>query len=158
VISGIDHAAALFISQSLPTTTSTYLDNGAAIVSHLKSSSFPKTGHMQQVQVVESTVEFASSGTSVQYGITAYDDQNNTLGSTQISTPKSGFAWGDGTRWGSGAIWTTSAKIPHVYTIPWKAPLVFQKMALDVQATSSNSLSVGTFFARYQDTGYTNQG
>lgn len=158
VISGIDHGAALFISQSIPTTTSTYLDNGTQLVSHLKSSSFPKTGHMQQVQVVESTIEFASSGLSVQYTITGYDDQNNTLGSAQVTTPPIGITWGGGAVWGSGAIWTTSQRIPHVFNIPWKAPLVFQKMALDVQASAANSLSIGTFFARYQDTGYTNQG
>jgi hypothetical protein len=29
---------------------------------------------------------------------------------------------------------------------------------LDILPTSSNSVSIGTFFARYQDTGYTNQG
>ena len=158
VLSGIDHGAALFVSQSLPTTTSTYLDNGTQLVSHLKSSSFPKTGHMQEVQVVESTIEFASSGLSVQYQIIGYDDQNNTLGSAQVTTPPVGIVWGGGHLWGDGSIWTTSQRVPHVFTIPWTAPLVFQKMAIDVQASSSNSLSVGTFFARYQDTGYTNQG
>lgn len=158
IVSGIDHGAALFLSQSLPTATSAYLDNGAQLVSHLKSSSFPKTGHMQQVQVVESTIEFANSGLSVQYTITGYSDQNNTLGSAQVTTPPVGIVWGGGATWGSGALWTTAQRIPHVYTIPWGAPLVFQKMALDVQATSANSLSIGTFFARYQDTGYTNQG
>ena len=158
VISGADHGAFLFISQSIPTTTSTYLDNGTQLVSHLKSSSFPKTGHMQQVQVVESTIEFASSGLSVQYQITGYDDQNNTLGAAQVTTPPVGITWGGGALWGGGAIWTTAQRVPHVFTIPWQAPLVFQKMALDVQASSSNSLSIGTFFARYQDTGYTNQG
>jgi hypothetical protein len=158
VISGIDHGAKLFISQSLPTNSSTYLDNGTQLVSHLKSSSFPKTGHMQQVQVVESTIEFASSGLSVQYQITGYDDQNNTLGAAQVTTPPVGITWGGGALWGGGAIWTTAQRIPHVFNIPWAAPLVFQKMALDVQASSSNSLSIGTFFARYQDTGYTNQG
>jgi hypothetical protein len=158
VLSGIDHGAALFVSQSLPLTTSTYLDNGAQLMSILKSSSFPKTGHMEVVQVVESTMEFASSGAPVQYQITGYDDQNNTLGSAQVTTNAAGLTWGGGALWGGGSLWATSQRIPHVYTIPWQAPLVFQKMAVNVQAASANSLSIGTFFARYQDTGYTNQG
>jgi hypothetical protein len=158
VLSGAGTGAALFVSQSIPSTASTYADNGAQIISTMKSSSFPKTGRMAQVQVVESTQELSSSGAAVQYAITAYDDQNNTLGSCLITTAPSGFIWGSGVLWGSGAKWSSSQKIPHVYNVPWAAPLVFQKMAINVQATSSNSLSIGTFYARYQDTGYTNQG
>lgn len=157
VISGIDHGAALFVSQSLPAVGSVYLDNGSAMMSHIRSSSFPKTGHMAEVQVVESTQEFASSGLSVNYNITALDDQLNTLDSTFVATPAAGITWGGGGIWGGGAQWASASSIPHVYTIPWTIPLVFQKMAIDITGTSSNSLSIGTFFARYQDTGYTNQ-
>lgn len=158
VVSGIDHAAALFVSQSLPAVGSVYTDNGVQLVSHLRSSSFPKTGHMAQVQVVESTQEFASSGLSVNYNITALDDQNNTINSTFVATPAAGITWNGGGLWGGGAQWASASSIPHVYNVPWTIPLVFQKMALDITGTSSNSLSIGTFFARYQDTGYTNKG
>ena len=158
VISGAAHGAALFVSQSLPAVGSVYTDNGVQLVSHLRSSSFPKTGHMAQVQVVESTQEFASSGLAVNYNITALDDQNNTLNSTFVMTPAAGITWGGGANWGGGALWASSSSIPHVYNIPWTIPLVFQKMAVDITGTSSNSLSIGTFFARYQDTGYTNKG
>jgi hypothetical protein len=158
VVSGIDHGAALFVSQSIPAIGSVYTDNGVQLTSHIRSSSFPKTGHMAEVQVIESTQEFASSGTAVLYNITALDDQNNTLNSCFVKTPAVGITWGGGAMWGGGALWSSSSIIPHVYTIPWTAPLVFQKMAVDIMATSANSLSIGTFFARYQDTGYTNQG
>lgn len=157
VLSGIDHGAALFVSQSLPLIGSVYTDNGTQLVSHLRSSSFPKTGRMAEVQVVESTQEFASSGLSVNYNITALDDQLNTINSTFVVTPPAGITWGGGGLWGGGAQWTSASTIPHVYTIPWTIPLVFQKMAVDITGTSSNSLSIGTFFARYQDTGYTNR-
>lgn len=155
IVSGIDHGAALFMSQSLPAVGSVYTDNGVQLNSHLRSSSFPKTGHMAQVQVVESTQEFASSGLSVTYNISALDDQNNILNSTFVMTPPIGIAWGGGS-WGGGANWASALATPHVYTVPWSIPLVFQKMAVDIIATSANSLSIGTFFARYQDTGYTN--
>ncbi len=158
VISGADHGAALYKSQSVPDATSVYTDAGAALTSRITSSSFPKTGHMQQIQVVESTQELSSSGGSVNYNVTALDDQNNTLGATFVMTPASGINWGGGTNWGSGALWTSAAKIPHVYNLPWPAPLVFQKMAVDIIASSANALAIGTFFARYQDTGYTNKG
>ena len=155
ILSGIGSGAALFKSQGLPDTTSTYSDNGTPLTSHLRSSTFPKTGHMQQVQVVESTIELSSSGGSVNYNLTAMDDQNNTLASTFVLTPVAGAIWG-AFNWGA-ANWASAVKIPHVYNIPWPNALVFQKMAIDVMASSSNALSIGTFFARYADTGYTNR-
>jgi len=158
ILSGADHGAALFLSQSIPAIGSVYTDNGVQLTSHLRSSSFPKTGHMAEVQVIESTQEFASSGASVNYNITALDDQNNTINSTFVLTPAAGITWGGGGLWGGGAPWASTSNIPHVYTVPWTIPLVFQKMAIDITATSSNSLSIGSFFARYADTGYTNMG
>jgi hypothetical protein len=156
ILSGIDHGAALYRSDAIPTATSSYTDNGVALTSHLTTSSFPKTGHMAEVQVIESTLELSSSGASVNYNIAALNDQASVIGSTFVLTPATGFLWGTGF-WGTG-VWSTGVNIPHVYSIPWKAPLVFQKMSLDVTATSSNSVSIGTFYARYQDTGYTNMG
>jgi hypothetical protein len=154
LLSSASQGAALFVSTTIPTSGSTYSDAGTQIVAHMRSSTFPKTGHMQEVQVVESTIEFGSSGASVNYNLTALDDQNNTLNSTYVMTPAGGAQWGS-FLWG-GALWSSNVNIPHTYVIPWTDALVFQKMALDVQVSSSNSVSIGTFFARYQDTGYTN--
>jgi hypothetical protein len=53
---------------------------------------------------------------------------------------------------------TSNTKVPHVYTLAWKKPLNFQKMAIDVLATSASALSIGTFYAEYQDTGLMNAG
>lgn len=156
ILSGADHGAALFLSQSVATSSTTYVDAGTPVTCHLRSSSFPKTGHMQQVQVVESTIELAAAGGAQTYNLTMLDDQNSTLGSTFITANRTGALWG-AFLWGA-ANWSPVVQIPHVYTIPWPNTLVFQKGAIDVLATSPNMLTVGTLFARYQDTGYTNAG
>jgi len=156
ILSGSAQGAALYQSQSIPGLTSVYNDAGTNLTSHLRSSSFPKTGHMAQVQVVESTIELSSSGLSTNYNLTALDGAYNTINSTFVMTPASGTFWGVGV-WGS-FLWASASNIPKVYNIPWSIPLVFQKMSIDVMVTSSQSVSIGTFFARYADTGYTNQG
>jgi len=156
ILSGSAHGAALFKSQCIPDTTSVYNDAGTNLTSHMTSSSFPKTGHMAQVQVIESTIELSSSGLAVNYNLSALDGNYNPLNSTFILTTSSGTLWGAGV-WGS-FLWASAANVPKVYTIPWSIPLVFQKMSIDVMVTSSQSVSIGTFFARYADTGYTNQG
>jgi hypothetical protein len=157
ILSSASQGAALFNSQSAPTQTSVYNDAGTQLTVTMQSSTFPKTNHMAELQVVESTQELSSSGASVNYGITGVDEKGNTLNSTYIVTQAIGGVWGAFT-WGGGTRWSTSVNTPVVYTVPWSAPLVSQKMALNITATSSNSLSIGTFYARYQDTGYTGQG
>lgn len=156
VISSASQGAALFVSTTIPNSNSSFQDVGNPLTSHMRSASFPKTAHMAEVQVVESTIELSSAGLAATYNITAYDDQNNTLGSTFVQTPPVGVLWGS-FNWGA-ANWSSSFSIPHVFTIPWTSALVFQKMALDVMVSSADGVEIGTFFARYQDTGYTNQG
>lgn len=111
---------------------------------------------MQQVQVVESTIELAATGSPIVFNLTALDDQKNTLASTFAATPGNGAIW-NSFNWGA-ANWSSNTSIPHVYTIPWPVALVFQKMSIDVTVTPVNEVQIGTFFARYQDAGYTNQG
>jgi len=77
-----------------------------------------------------------------------------------VSDGGSGALWGDACRFwtaaaGSGALWGEGAQnIPHTYPVPWPAPLVFEKMQLQVTAQASAQVSIGTFYARYQRTGY----
>jgi hypothetical protein len=82
-----------------------------------------------------------------------------------------GSYWGDGTLWlgnppaywtaaaGSGVLWGAGVQnVPHTYPVPWAAPLVFEKMQLLVTATASAEVGIGTFYARYQKTGYMTTG
>lgn len=56
---------------------------------------------------------------------------------------------------GSGEIWGAGLQnIPHTFPVPWKAPLVFEKLQLQINATASAEVAIGTFYARYQKTGY----
>lgn len=72
--------------------------------------------------------------------------------------------WGDTSGWwvgitGSGLRWGAGKRAPpHTYPVPWPAPLVFEKMELEVEATASASLAIGTFYARYQKTGWLTMG
>jgi hypothetical protein len=134
--------------------TSTYLDNGVQISSNLKSSTFPKTGHMVSKQVVESTQELASAGSVASFAITGIDDQGNALNSCDIPILPLGSLWGSAI-WGAFS-WASAVNIPRVYTVPWTAPLVFKKMAIEITASAQSALAFGTFFARYQELGYTN--
>jgi len=142
------------LAQTQAGITPEYDDLGVPLQVVMQSSSFPKTGHMAEKQVVESTIELSSIGVGVLYNITAMNTLGNTIGTAAVTTKNIGGVWGSNV-WGDGTLWASVKNTPNVYTVPWSAPVVFKKFSLNIQATAVNSLSIGTFYARYQDCGYT---
>lgn len=163
--------AALFKSDSIPTIASVYQDATFAASTYtlagftctVESSTLPKVGDMSQKQVIEATIELAgtASGASSIFSITALDEQQNLLNSVNVQTiVGSGYLWGGASTpyvWNGGVWGAGQLSAPSVYTVPWSAPLVFQKMCLRVSVLASDNIAIGTFYARYQSAGYTNQ-
>lgn len=154
ILSSSTNAGQLIHSYAYPAGSAAYTDLGAALMSTLQSSTFPKTGDMEMKQVVESTIELASNQGPASYGITGQDDLGNTLNSCSVSVLPAGALWGSGV-WG-GFAWSSSTNKPTTYTVPWSIPLVFKKMALYITVAANTAIALGTFFARYQNAGYTN--
>jgi hypothetical protein len=156
LLSSASYPGALYRGLAQPQSgiTPEYDDLGVPLQTILQSSSFPKTGHMAEKQVIESTLELSSTGVGVSYNVTALNSLGNAAGTAAIATQNVGGIWGSNI-WGDGTLWVSAKKTPSVYTVPWSAPVVFKKFSLNIQATAVNSLSIGTFYARYQDCGYT---
>lgn len=157
VIASRNVGAMLFLSQYRPSSNSVYSDNGVPVTVVLESSSFPKTSNINEKQVVESTIELSSVAQSLQYIFNALSDQRVLLNQTLISISGNIGTWGGGGLWGGGGQWAPTFNIPATYTIPWAAPIVFKKLAIQITAQSNSNLSIGTFFAKYQDCGYINK-
>ena len=154
LVSGQAAGAKLFQSNPFPSTNTVYTDNGATYVCDLVSADLPKHDEMAMKQVVESTVELSSTGAANVYGITAFDDKANYLASTSVTTAQAGGIWGANT-WGDGTKWRGSVNQPYTYKITWAIPLVFNKLAIEITCPAAAGVSIGTFFARAQKTGYT---
>lgn len=154
VLASNENPGKLFKSEIVPSLASLYTDDGVAITCNLTSSTFPKTGLMIVKQVVESTAELSSAGSPSTYSLTALDEQGNTLNNCAIPIQAAGALWGAGV-WGAFN-WASATNRPLTYTVPWSAPLVFKKMALQIITIAASALSLGTFYARYKDAGYTN--
>lgn len=156
IVSGVGSLNKLFRSDPIPNTTTVFNDNGAAFSVGMKSADFPKKDEMAMKQVVESTIELSSSGQSVTYSITSYNDKGDLISSTGIATALIGGIWG-AFIWGDGTKWASSMNQPRTYPVNWSIPLVFNKMAIELEAVAATSVSIGTFYARTQKTGYTLQ-
>ena len=181
VLSSVNNPGVLIQSVPVQTLAFTGEDLGTVFSILLRSSTFPKVDWMAVKQVAESQIELATTECFVDFTLTAQDDQGNTIGQADIQVVQAGVGiwgnnnWGDGTKWGcpeqavwggglqwgspptgTGAIWGAGLvkAIPHTYPVPWPAPLVFEKMQLQITTTVAANVSIGTFFARYQKTGY----
>lgn len=155
VLSTRNTPGVLFKSPAYPDSNSVYLDNGVAYQCKLTSATMPKVEEMSEKQVVETTWELSYLTTpNISYSISALDEQGNTIGSSGINPYQPGSLWGSFT-WGSG-LWSSTFTIPHVWDIPWSAPLIFQKTALQLTVPATQGVAIGTAYLRYQKLGYTN--
>jgi hypothetical protein len=153
IVSGYGSGAGLFSSTVYASSASVFNDNGASYNVELKSAQFPKRDDMMMKQVIESTIELSSIGNSTNYSISAYDDKGNYLNGTSLVTNQLGAVWGSNA-WGDGSKWQTATISPRTYAVNWTIPLVFNKLAIDVITPASTNIAIGTFYARYQATGY----
>jgi hypothetical protein len=156
ILTGYGTPNKLFRSDPYPNTNTIYTDNGVAFNVDMKSADFPKRDEMAMKQVVESTIELSSSGASVAYSVAAFDGMGNQITSASVTTAVVGGIWGSNI-WGDGTKWASALNQPRTYQVYWPIPLVFNKMAIEVNAVASASVSIGTFYARTQKTGYTLQ-
>lgn len=157
ILSGAGNPNKLFASTVFPSSTSVYTDDGAGFSIDMLSATFPKTDEMTMKQMVESTIELSSVGTSAAYGITALDDKGNYMSSTNVKSDQVGATWGSNT-WGDGSKWQAAAlSRTRTYTLAWPAPLVFNKLAIEVSTVAAVGLSIGTFYGRFQGLRYTLQ-
>jgi hypothetical protein len=159
VLSSKLNPAVLMQNTAIQTLTSVFTDMGTVVRVNLQSATFPKAGEMCMKQVAESQIELAAAGGTVTYTIIAQDEQGIELGQGDITVNAGiGFwgatVWGSLSQGGSGNIWQSLIRVPHTYPVPWAAPLVFEKMQLQIQAVASVNIIIGTFYARYQKTGY----
>lgn len=156
LLSSAANPGALYRSLAQPQSniTPTFLDIATPVQINMQSSSFPKTGKMVEKQVVESTIELSSVGAAVTYNFSALTPEGNYVGTAAVTTKNVGGIWGVN-NWGDGTKWAASINVPSTYLVPWLAPVVFKKLVLNIQTAATNSLSIGTFYARYQDCGYT---
>jgi hypothetical protein len=131
---------------------------GVAMNFTLQSATFPKSGDMAVKQSVEAQIELAAQNGVTSYVITAQNEQGNQIGTSTIQAGVNPPLWGT-MIWGAFT-WTSASTPlrPKTYPVPWAAPLVFEKMQLNITGSITAALGIGTFYARFQKTGYKTTG
>jgi hypothetical protein len=162
VLSSVNNPGILIVSSSDPNQGFPVTDLGTVQNFNLQSATFPKTNDMFVKQVAESQIELAAINGTVTYTIIGQNEAGNGIGQCAIVAGSNIPRWDDpGINWDDANLfWTDALQIlrPKTYPVPWTAPLVFEKMQLSITGTASNPVGIGTFYARYQQTGYMTTG
>jgi hypothetical protein len=179
ILSSALNVNALFSSNIYPNPLTQYADNGNPFNVNMISASFPKLNDMEMKQVIESTIELEATSVSTAFTFTAYNDEGSKIGTiTDIPSFKGKASytgigqtgvtnsavwgtnlWGDGSRWGgiTGTLpggTSGNTVMPTTYSLFWPAPLVFNKIVIQVSTLADHGIAFGTFYSRFQKTGY----
>ena len=150
----LDSVGALWQSDQVQSSTSTYVENGRQLAFAWATPMLPDTDQMSEIAMIETTLHMAMvTGNSV---IVSFQDNNGTLLDSVTLVPTGqATIWGN-FQWGN-ALWQGSPNSLYPRQIPWHAPLVFRRGGLLAQGNCAAGLKVGRLHLRYQILGYLQQ-
>jgi hypothetical protein len=159
VLSSSYKPGALYVSLPYPAPGAVYQDDGQNYLCGMTTAFLPDVGDMSEKQIVETTSELAPDSTAINYSIQAIRESGQIAGSATLSLIAPAYSWGaagDGFFWGGG-LWTSTQTRPVPRLVPWSEPIVFSKLALQINFRASKAGWIGKQFFRYQSAGYTLQ-
>jgi hypothetical protein len=146
--------AALFSSKTVPDSTTSSTENGVALTWHFKTSMLPDNEAMQESELLELQIKTTVIAALAQMVVSALDQNGSVYGSAVFP-----FAGGGATLWGSfvwgGAAWGGNQAGLYPRYVTFSAPVVFNRLAIDIQGGSAQGFSIGDLFMRVRTLGYT---
>jgi hypothetical protein len=134
--------AALFQSDVVSTSSSSFIENGTQLSYTLTTALSPDGGDMRMQSVKAATVFAVYSQTTAPV-VTVLDDQGSTLDSVAMMASSSSewgvFPWGQ-------AQWAGTVATPRQHLIPWHAPLVFKQGKISLTGQSGNDVRLGNLY------------
>jgi hypothetical protein len=163
--------AKLFQSDQVQSSNSTFVENGAQLVSVYQTMYFPEDDTMSELCTIESTIHMQlpaaaspaspwSSGFSQGFGgadpsrvgIIFVDQNNVVLDGVAVQSTSVGSLWGQ-FQWGVGR-WGGPPDNLFPRRLNWHYPIVFRRGSLIVQAIASAGFKIGEARLRIQELGY----
>jgi hypothetical protein len=146
----------LWLSNTLPTQSTIYTENGATMAFAWATCLLPDTDRMAENAMVETVISISIPALSL---ATAYffNEDSVALGTVTLVGGAVGPAlWGTAI-WGV-AIWGTAGTRLRQTRLPWAAPLVFKQGQLVISGDCGGLTAIGNLYMKYQVLGYLMQG
>jgi hypothetical protein len=155
VIAPQAQTAALFTSDIIISATSTFVENGAQMVSIWKTAMLPDTKEMNENALNEHTINMVLDSNGSTYSVQALSGGGGLINSLTLLPPSGMPLWGS-FNWGQ-ANWASAQSGLVPILMVWSAPLVFRKIQIQVTGNSFLTFRIGDMFMRYQKLGYIQQ-
>ena len=144
--------AALWQSDPIPTASSSYSENGAALAWTWQTSPLPDNEEMAENAVIESAMGFMLPPAG-QIIVQAIDEASLTLDSVTLAGSGSApTTWGTFV-WGASP-WGGATGFFRQFALAWHIPLVFKQATIRATGASLAGLAIGNLNLRYQRLGY----
>jgi hypothetical protein len=145
----------LWSTDVVPNSNSTYTENGSQITCTWTSGFFPDRPKMTELSSVRSVMYQAYGPGTTVFSVSALDVNNNVLpgGFAQMSFMATVTLW-DQFAWGS-SVWLGSSANLSASQIPWTAPLIFDRVAIQISVIASAGMRIGNFLMEYDEEAYT---
>lgn len=153
VMAPVGVPAKLFVSDVVQSATSTYEENDTQILINFQTVFLPDTDQMSENAMLETTIMLALAPATT-YGISAVSDQGTSLDTALLQG-------GDATVWGAfvwgQALWQGAANALRPRAIEWSTPVVFRRLAINIQGQCAAGFKLGDVHLRYEMLGYLQQ-
>jgi hypothetical protein len=145
--------AALWQSDSVQRSTSTFIENGFQLSLVYQTAVLPDLQTMAELNLLETTINIAGSANNTAYTATFTNSDLSQLASAVVSPiAASAVKWGAFT-WGQ-AQWALSTTGLTPVPVNWSVPVVFRKGYFGVSGFSALGFKIGDLFLRYETLGY----
>lgn len=140
--------AALWQSDIVQSTTSTYVENGNQLTFNFQTALLPDTQQMTNSCMTETTLEIALAVGGLSFLASFTDANNLLLDNVALPPPSNPTIWGSFT-WGQVA-WEGGLISFAPRQIPWHGPITFSRGYFGLSGRSNFGVKIGALHLRYQ--------
>jgi hypothetical protein len=143
----------LYESKTVPDSTTSSVENGVGLSWHFQTAMLADNEAMQESELLELQVKTTSVAAVGTMTVEAIDQNATVYGVAVFTFGGAGSLWGafvwGAAPWGGGQ----SGLYPRYVT--FSAPIVFDRLAIDISGASAQGFSIGDLFMRVRTLGYT---
>lgn len=143
----------LWMSNSYPSSSDQYVENGAALTINLTTLPILPDPPMSEKASIEMSLSFVPAATS--YNVQVLGASGNIISSASVKSGVTPRFWGVGV-WGVGN-WAPAIYNMVISPVVFPTPLVFKQAVVVLTGLSAQYLRIGHFSFRYEGLGYTGQ-
>lgn len=153
IMTPIGMYGSLWQSDAAPNSTTTYTENGAAMIWQYQTALLSSRGDLEECAFMRGILYLGYAPGNALVTVVVNDENGAQLGATQLAlTAGSSTSWGSAT-WGTST-WAGLPTSMGPRSLDFKAPIVFDRAYLRAQGTSGAGVRLGDCYFKYQPLRY----